>query len=108
MWGIHDMDSAWKWFEETRVSAEPPRTLKGVDALMLSGLFPKLARKRPVEASEWVMRLPPGPNRNAMLVRVAKFWSQEDESAVANWIDGLEISQKLRAQLRETSSRGRR
>ena len=108
MWGIHDMDSAWKWFEETRVSAESPRILQGVDALMLTGLFSKLARKRPVEASEWVMRLPPGPNRNAMLLRVAKFWSHEDESALANWIDGLEIAPKLRAELRQTSSRGHR
>jgi hypothetical protein len=108
MWGIRDMDSAWKWFTETRVTARPPTILEGVDALMLTGLFAKLARKHPVEASGWAMRLPAGPNRNAMLVRVAKFWGHEDESAVAAWIDGLEIAPKLRAQLRETSSQGSR
>jgi hypothetical protein len=99
-WGINDFNSAWSWFEAEHGPYDPEGLLRPTDSLLLSGLLPKMARTRPVEASDWVTRLQPGYDRDAMLRRITRFWSREDPAAASRWIEELTLPPAERHQLR--------
>ena len=104
-WGIRDFGEAWGWFEAEHGSYDSEGLLSSTDCLLLSGLLPKMARTRPAQASDWVMRLQPGSDREGMLKRVARFWAREDSEAVGRWIEGLSVSSADRDQLREITQK---
>lgn len=100
-WGIRDFDAAWAFFEAARGPFDSVGRVSSVDSLLLSALLPKMARTRPAEAADWVMRLEPGSNRDGMLKRVARFWSLEDEEAATRWIESMSVPPEQREGLRE-------
>lgn len=104
-WGIRDFDPAWEWFMTTRGPFPGEGQLDATDSALLVGLVRKLARTRPAEAARWVIRLEPGPGRNAMYPRVAHFWAREDPAAARAWIAGLEVAPGVRQQLERAVER---
>lgn len=105
-WAVLDFESAWQWFQDERPAVRGTDELDGTDSALLAGLIRKLARLRPPEAAEWLPRLREGPLRDAMARRIAFFWGAQDQSAASAWIDGLALSEKVSAPLREAVKRG--
>ncbi len=99
-WGIRDFDETWTWFRNERGPFEGTDTVVADDAVLLAALLPKMARTRPEQAAAWVVRLEPGPIRDAMLIRVARFWAASDLRAARRWIARLDGPESLRERIR--------
>lgn len=107
-WAKRDLDAAWAWFQQSRATAwvDEASTLTPTDSALLTGILRRMARVRPEEAAEWVLRLPPGPERIEMIRRVAYFWSMRDRAVADRWIGSLMLSPAERARVEEAARWG--
>ncbi len=107
-WAIRDLSAAVEWLETylAGVALADGARLAPPDSLLVAGVLPKLSRVRPEDAAAWVVLLPDGPGRDALMHRVARQWSVADPAAADGWISRLDVTEAQRAALRGGAAGG--
>ncbi len=108
IWAKRDLDASWIWFQSHRAASVGGEAspLTPTDSTLLEGVLRRMARVRPEEAAQWVIRLLPESDRIEMLRQVAYFWSRNDRAAADRWIASLVLNPAERAQV-EAAARSR-
>ncbi len=108
IWAVRDFDDAWNWWR-----AQDQRRDLAVEegggllrTILLPPLLRRMARVRPVEASEWVEEVEQSVAREALILRIAYFWAYRDRLQAERWIEGLGLSESLSENAAEAIARG--
>jgi hypothetical protein len=100
MWATKDHRRAMRWYEQKL--AEGPEPEPWIRALY--GAYAReLAVTSPAEAIPWAEKIEGDETRHEVLVRIARRWRRQDQTAADAWIDKSELTEKERASARDLS-----
>jgi hypothetical protein len=98
-WAYRERQAAMAWMRDQIAAEEPEPWLP----LLYAEYARQLAPDSPEEAIGWAERVEDENDRERTLVRIARAWRKQDESAAEAWLAQSSLSERARAQARDTS-----
>jgi len=106
-WAARDLDAAMTWWSaEEQSAAVGGDRARALRSILLAPILRRMARVRPVEASEWVEKVEKAAAREALTLRVAYFWARQDRLEAERWVEGLGLSESRSEKAKEAIARG--
>jgi hypothetical protein len=95
LWGRRDREAALGWMA-TQTTGEPEPWLRPIYPVYAK----LLAADAPTEAIQWAERIEKGPEREVVLIKVARVWRYLDEAAAEAWLLESSLSEEAREKVR--------
>jgi hypothetical protein len=95
LWGRRDREAALGWMA-TQTTGEPEAWLRPIYPVYAK----LLAADAPTEAIQWAERIEKAPERELVLIKVARVWRYLDEAAAEAWLLESSLSEEAREKVR--------
>lgn len=100
IWARLDRDSALAWMRGQLDAHEPP----GWIDLLMGEYARQIAIDSPAEAIRMAEQVPDAIEREQSLVRIGRYWIREDEEKAEGWLERSNLSDTLKAQVRDRTA----